>query len=166
MAGRFQLRPVAVPATPALRFAEFLNAAGKRLTAQRQLIVEEVFSHHDHFDVEELLDHLRPLLAARKVSRPTVYRTLNELVDAGLLRRMTLGARSVYEHDYGYPSHDHLYCQQCNRLIEFHSVELERIRDAVAKEYRFCVSSHRMFITGTCDDCRRRQENAAGKGNG
>ena len=166
MAGRFQLRPVAVPATPALRFAEFLNAAGKRLTSQRQLIVEEVFSHHDHFDVEELLDHLRPLLAARKVSRPTVYRTLNELVDAGLLRRMTLGARSVYEHDYGYPSHDHLYCQQCNRLIEFHSVELERIRDAVAKEYRFSVSSHRMFITGTCDDCRRRQEDAAGKGNG
>ena len=53
-----------------------------------------------------------------------VYRTLNELVEAGLLRKMTLGNRSVYEHDYGYPQHDHLHCTECDKLIEFQTDEL------------------------------------------
>ncbi len=72
-----------------------------------------------------------------------------------MLRAMTLGGRNVYEHEYGYPSHDHLYCQVCNRLIEFHSEELERIRDAVARQHRFEVLGHRMFVTGICAECRR-----------
>ena len=76
------------------------------------------------------------------------------LVEAGLLRKMTLGGRAVYEHDYGYPQHDHLYCQICNRLIEFHSDALEKLRDAVAREHDFQVSSHRMFVTGVCSACR------------
>ena len=69
---------------------------------------------------------------------------------------MALGGRSVFEHDYGYPSHDHLYCQVCNRLIEFHSDALEKLRDVVAQQHDFQVSSHRMFVTGTCSACRRR----------
>ena len=154
MAGRFALRTVEVAHSPTERFAQFLLSRDKRLTPQRRLIVEQVYSHHDHFDADELLEHLQPLLAARKLSRPTVYRTLAELVDAGMLRKMTLGGRGIYEHEYGYPSHDHLYCQRCNRLIEFHSAELERIRDAVAKEHHFEVSSHRMFVTGVCAACQ------------
>jgi len=151
----FSLRSVHVAMTPGERFAEFLRAAGKRLTSQRRWIVEQVFSHHDHFDADELMGHLAELISQRKLSRPTVYRTLAELVEAGLLRKMTLGGRSVYEHEYGYPSHDHLFCQSCNRLIEFHSAALERLRDAVAREHDFQVLSHRMFITGHCAACRR-----------
>lgn len=154
MAKDFALSKVKVSRAPMERFAEHLAAGGKRLTEQRRLIVEQVFSHHDHFDADELLDHLRPLLASRRVSRPTVYRTLIELVEAGMLRKMSLGGRSVYEHEYGYPSHDHLYCQRCNQLIEFHSAALERIRDAVAREYDFQVHGHRMFVTGVCAECR------------
>ena len=75
-----------------------------------------------------------------------------------MLRKMVLDDRGVYEHQYGYPSHDHLYCQVCNRLIEFHSPELERIRDKVARRLRFEASGHRMFITGVCPHCRRRDE--------
>lgn len=156
----FSLGSVAVRLPPAERFAQFLQTAGKRITEQKRLIVETVFSHHDHFDAEELLDHLRPLITQRKVSRPTVYRTLAELVEAGMLRTMVLAGRSVYEHEYGYPSHDHLYCQGCNRLIEFHSVQLERLRDAVAREHRFQVIGHRMFITGLCERCRRERSSA------
>ena len=72
---------------------------------------------------------------------------------------MSLQGRSVYEHEYGYPSHDHLYCQVCNKLIEFHSPELERIRDAVAQEQRFQVLGHRMFVTGVCSQCRKTSAN-------
>jgi len=155
MSGTFSLRSVDVKLPPVEQFAEFLQSCGKRVTQQRRVIVQQVFSHHDHFDADELMDHLKPLIDRRKVSRPTVYRTLAELVEAGMLRKMTLDGRSVYEHDYGYPSHDHLYCQNCNKLIEFHSAELERIRDAVAGAYSFHVLSHRMFVTGVCADCVR-----------
>ena len=153
----FALGAVAVNLSPVERFAQFLESQGKRLTRQRRLIVEQVFSHHDHFDADELMQHLQPLLAQRKLSRPTIYRTLGELVEAGMLRAMALGGRNVYEHQYGYPSHDHLYCQRCNRLIEFHSAELERLRDVVARRYHFQVFSHRLFVVGLCADCRRKE---------
>ncbi len=163
MAPEFSLRRIPVPQPPAEQFAQFLQARGKRLTAQRRAIVEQVFSHHDHFDADELMTHLARQIAERKLSRPTVYRTLVELVEAGLLRKMTLGGRSVFEHDYGYPSHDHLYCQVCNALIEFQSNDLERLRDRVAEEHDFHVASHRMFITGVCKACRKRHRGPAKK---
>ena len=154
MTGSFSLGSVRVKLPPAERFAQFLQSCGKRSTAQRQLIVAQIFSHHDHFDADELLEHLQPLIAQRKLSRPTVYRTLAELVEAGMLRKMALGGRSVFEHDYGYPQHDHLYCQICNKLIEFQSAALEQIRDQVARQQDFEVIGHRMFVTGICADCR------------
>jgi len=157
MSNDFSLGSVQVQRSPMEQFAEFLQRRGKRITRQRRLIVETVFSHHDHFDADELMGHLQELIAQRKVSRPTVYRTLSELVEAGLLRKMTLGGRSVFEHEYGYPSHDHLYCQVCNRLIEFQSDALGRLRDKVARQHDFQVVGHRMFVTGICSDCRRRQ---------
>ena len=158
MSENFSLRSVKVSTSPLERFTQFLQSRGKRVTRQRRLIVETVFSHHDHFDADELMDHLQELIARREVSRPTVYRTLAELSEAGLLRTMTLGGRTVYEHAYGYPQHDHLHCQVCNRLIEFHSPDIERIRDRVARECDFQVRGHRMFVTGICADCRRREQ--------
>ena len=155
MPGRFSLGSIQVKLPPAERFAQFLARRGKRITRQRRLIVETIYSHHDHFDADELMDHLHQLIVERKISRPTVYRTLAELVEAEMLRKMSLGGRSVYEHDYGYPSHDHLYCQNCNRLIEFHSADLVRIRDAVSRQHDFEVIGHRMFVTGVCADCHR-----------
>jgi Fur family ferric uptake transcriptional regulator len=157
MSHDFSLGSVQVQLPPMEQFARFLQTRAKRMTRQRRLIVEQVFSHHDHFDADELMSHLQDLIARREVSRPTVYRTLSELVEAGLLRKMTLGGRSVFEHDYGYPRHDHLYCQICNKLIEFHSDALERLRDKVAREHDFHVVGHRMFVTGICSDCRRRK---------
>jgi Fur family ferric uptake transcriptional regulator len=156
MTEKFALRSVRVPLPPVEQFAQFLQGRGKRITQQRRTIVEQVFSHHDHFDVDELTNHLQPLIAARELSRPTIYRTLAELVEAGLLRKMLLGGRSVFEHEYGYPSHDHLHCQICNELIEFHSAALEKIRDRVAAEHDFEVVGHRMFVSGICAKCRRR----------
>ena len=152
----FALPSAQVPLPPLERFAEYLKSRGKRVTRQRHLIVQQVFSHHDHFDADELMAHLEDSIARRRLSRPTVYRTLGELVDAGLLKKMTLGGRSIFEHDYGYPRHDHLYCQVCNTLIEFHSDALERLRDRVAGEHDFQVLGHRMFVTGICAACRRR----------
>lgn len=154
MTDSYSLGAVKVSLTPLERFEEFLQSRGKRITQQRRVIVEEVFGQHEHFDAEHLILQLSRSSPGQRVSRPTVYRTLSELVDAGLLRDMVLGGRTVYEHDYGYPQHDHLHCEKCNKLIEFSSEELTRIREAVANEHNFRVTGHRLIITGICAECR------------
>lgn len=153
MSTGFALNAVHVASSPQERFSEYLQSKGKRITQQRRALVDFVFERHDHFDADELIANLSRLTGESKVSRPTVYRTLNELVEAGLLRRMSLGGRAVYEHDYGYPSHDHLHCTMCDKLIEFQSDELERLREAVAQEHRFRVTNHRLIVTGVCWEC-------------
>ncbi|MES1213396.1 MAG: Fur family transcriptional regulator [Singulisphaera sp.] len=155
MSHDFSLGTVDVNMTPVQRFEEFLQSRGKRVTQQRRIIVDQVFSHHEHFDADQLLDQLRKEARGQSVSRPTVYRTLSELVDAGLLRKMVLNDRSVYEHDYGYPQHDHLHCEKCDKLIEFSSDEVRAIREAVARQHHFRASGHRLIIHGVCEDCLR-----------
>jgi Fur family ferric uptake transcriptional regulator len=150
----FELGTVQVALSPRERFEEFLQARGKRITRQRQVIVDHVARRHQHFDAEQLLGDLRQTPEGARASRPTVYRTLAEMVDAGLLRKMELDGRAVYEHDYGYPQHDHLYCSGCQKLIEFSSEELVRIRDAVAARHHFRPQGHRLIVTGLCLDCR------------
>jgi Fur family ferric uptake transcriptional regulator len=153
----FALGDVQVSQTPDQRFEEYLQSRGMRNTRQRRLILEQVFKQHAHFDADQLVADLAQEVGRRKVSRPTVYRTLAELVEAGLLRKMDLNGRGVFEHDYGYPQHDHLYCQNCGRLIEFHSDQLRQIRDAVGREHRFRVTGHRLIISGICHDCGQKQ---------
>lgn len=153
MQSGFALGEVQVSSSPQERFSEYLQSRGKRITQQRRALVDYIYKRHDHFDADELIANVAQLDFGSKVSRPTVYRTLNELVEAGLLRRMSLGGRAVYEHDYGYPQHDHLHCTICDKLIEFQSDELQRIRDAVAREHRFRVTSHRLIVTGVCQEC-------------
>ncbi len=149
------LGSVEVALSPLERFEEFLQSRGKRITQQRRVIVQEVFRRHAHFDADSLILDLSRIVGERSVSRPTVYRTLAELVDAGLLRDMELDGRTVYEHDYGYPQHDHLYCQKCHKLIEFQRDDLAQLRESVGREHQFRVTGHRLIITGICADCRR-----------
>ncbi len=150
----YALGKVEVALSPHERFEEYLQSRGMRNTEQRRLLVDAVFSHHEHFDADALIERLPSKGSEGYVSRPTVYRTLSEFVDAGLLRKFELDGRSVYEHDYGYPQHDHLYCKQCQNLIEFQSDELIRLRDDVAEKHKFRVLGHRLIITGICETCR------------
>ena len=149
----FSLGQVRVSMTPQERFEEYLQSKGKRTTHQRRILVDHVFARHEHFDADELIDQLGKQQGEDKVSRATVYRALDELVEAGLLRKMILSGRSVYEHDYGYPRHDHLHCTDCDALIEFRSDELIALREAVARKQGFRVKGHRFTIEGICADC-------------
>lgn len=158
MSDDYSLERVEVSSSPIERFEEYLQSRNKRITQQRKSIVEQVFSHHEHFDADALLAELQEAAENRKIGRATVYRTLNELVEAGLLREMKLNNRTVYEHDYGYPQHDHLHCQDCDRLIEFQSDELIALRDAVARQNKFRVSGHRFIVTGICSKCMKARQ--------
>jgi Fur family transcriptional regulator, ferric uptake regulator len=149
------LEAVAVSMTPLQRFEEYLKSKGLRNTDQRKFLIEQVFNRHEHFDADQLMEQLPSKGDPSYVSRPTVYRTLREFVDAGLLNRFELDGRSVYEHDYGYPQHDHLYCTKCRKLIEFTSVEIVKIRENVSKLHRFRARDHRFIIHGVCDECAK-----------
>lgn len=150
----FSLRKVSVALTPRERYIEFLRSRGKRITPQKRVILDHVSSRHEHFDVEQLLADLRSTPEGARASSATVYRTVAEMHEAGLLHKMELDGRCVYEHDYGYPQHDHLYCSGCRQLIEFSSEELARICDAVAARHQFRARGHRLIITGLCVECR------------
>ena len=156
MSNEFALESIEVSSSPRERFVEYLQSRGQRVTPQRMQLLDQIFQRHDHFDADELIATVGQA-GDSKISRATVYRTLAELVEAGLLREMNLSGRKVYEHDYGYPQHDHLHCKKCDKLIEFASDELVALREAVAREHGFRVTGHRLIITGVCAECAQKQ---------
>ena len=147
------LQPLDVSLSHRERFEEYLQSRGLRQTSQRRFLIDAVFQEHDHFDADELIDRLPRRGEENYVSSATVYRTLREFVDAGLLKSFQLDGRTVYELDYGYPQHDHLYCTRCRQLFEFQSDPLVKIRDQVATDHGFRVTGHRMIIQGVCREC-------------
>lgn len=151
------LPAVAVSQTPEDKFREYLASRPKpqRFTEQQRELLEHVFARHSHFDAEQLIENLKS--AQKQVSRATVYRTLSKLVDAGLLRRIELGDRTVYDHDYGYPAHDHLVCGQCGSMTEFQSEELESLLERVAGGHQFRAAGHTLVIRGVCAECNAKR---------
>jgi len=148
-----QLTPLAISESPVEKFREFLEIRGEKLTEPRRVLVRHIFNTHKHFDADELVRDLHD--AGRQVSRSTVYRTLRLLVEAGLLRELRLTNRSAFEHDYGYPAHDHLHCTACNRIVEFSNDEILKLRDSISLTHGFRPSGHRFLISGVCSACSR-----------
>jgi Fur family ferric uptake transcriptional regulator len=146
---------VEVSQSPEAKFREYLASRPRpqRYTGQQRYMVRFIFSRHNHFDADQLIDDMKR--AGLPVSRATVYRTLAKLVDAGLLRRLELGPRMFYEHDYGYPQHEHLYCEQCGKVIEFQDPAIEAVIREVGRQHNFQTSGHTFIVRGTCADCNR-----------
>ena len=150
-----QLPAVEVSQSPESKFREYLASRPKpqRYTEQQRDMVRFIFAQHNHFDAEQLIGDMKQ--AGFQVSRATVYRTLTKLVDAGLLRRLELGPRMFYEHDYGYPQHEHMYCQECGKVIEFQNAALDDIIHDVCQKNQFQIDNHTFIIRGICADCNR-----------
>ena len=147
------LEAVAVSQSPEEKFREYLlsRPTPQRFTDQQRDLVAHIFARHKHFDTDELLADLKA--ASRTVSRATVYRTLTKLVDAGLLRRIELGPRTVYDHDYGYPQHEHLVCDSCHAMIEFQHPAIDAAMKQIAAEHNFRVAGHTLVVSGLCAPC-------------
>lgn len=145
-----------VAVAPVDKFREFLLTKGMRLTPEREAIVEAVYATHDHFDAEQWVGNLARPKGQSSASRSTIYRTLNLLVEAGLLRRVArANDREVYEHDYGYPQHDHLICKKCGSMIEFLNTDVAELLEKIAADHGFRMSGHRLEVEGVCATCSR-----------
>ena len=142
--------------SPVEKFREFLSTRKSRLTAEREFILDAVFSSHEHFDREQLVIRLTSQQDGKRVSRASVYRCVDLLEEAGLIRRVARhNEREVYEHDYGYPQHDHLICSKCGTLTEFKNNEISEILERISGDFGFRMDSHRLEVYGTCKECSR-----------
>jgi Fur family ferric uptake transcriptional regulator len=150
-----ELPAVEVSQSPESKFREFLASRAKpqRYTEQQREMVRYIFAKHNHFDADQLIDEMKH--ANLGVSRATVYRTLSKLVDAGLLRRLEVGPRTFYEHDYGYPQHEHMFCERCHKMIEFQSPAIPNVLREVCRQNNFQSSGHTFIIRGVCADCNQ-----------
>jgi Fur family ferric uptake transcriptional regulator len=146
---------VEVSQTPEEKFREYLASRPRpqRFTTQQRDMVQYIFSKHNHFDADELIDEMKS--EGFRVSRATVYRTLNKLVDASLLRRINLETRTVYEHDYGYAQHDHIHCEQCGTMIEFQNPQLDELIREMCEQHQVQYQGHTFVIRCVCVTCNR-----------
>jgi len=146
---------------------DFLGAKGLRRTVQREAIIEAAFGTKEHFSAEELLVMAKRI--EKSVSRATVYRTLPLLVESGLLREMDLGTDTkVYDPNFiEHPTHNHLICVDCNKIIEFEDTNMELLENCITRRLGFSPANKAVKIEGHCDElkakgsCRnQRQEKA------
>lgn len=135
------------------RFEAFLRGKKLKLTGERLAILAAIFKQADHFDAESLHAGLKK--AGGDISRATVYRTLDLLVQAGLVRKNSLGASHAnYEPARDDEHHDHLICLNCNKVVEFFREDLESLQEKVCKEHGFQLVHHSLQIFGLCPKCK------------
>lgn len=138
-------------------FREFLNQKGMRSTPEREEILAEVFAHHDHFDVEELIMRLRQ--RGLRISRASVYRTLALLVESGLVQEVYIeDGHMHYEHIYGHEHHCHLRCLGCRKIIEFQDDTLAAVEKRIQATHHFEVTGHKLEVFGYCASCREKRK--------
>ena len=126
---------------------KILKSEGLRYTDQRQAIWDEIRNSNEHRDAEDI--YLKLKEGNVKVSRATVYRTIDVLVKNRLVRKMDVGeGRSLYEPRLDDEHHDHMICLDTGDIIEFYNKELEDLQDTIAKKHGYKVirNVHQLFV--------------------
>lgn len=133
-------------------FLTFLRRRGQRVTGERLALFDEIFSQHGHIDADELLASMKA--RGLKISRATVYRNLELLVESGLVRKQRLVGRGLlYEHQHAGQSHDHLVCTGCGRVVEFVSPGIDAMQTEICRAHGFLPGQHTLQIIGLCNHC-------------
>jgi Fur family ferric uptake transcriptional regulator len=132
----------------------YLEKNQLKQTRQREQIVEHFLALNDHLSAEELFAQLKE--TGLNIGLATIYRTLNLLVDAGLLEQKTFAeGKTLFEVQVPGEHHDHLVCVSCGKIIEFENEQIEELQEKVAKKYGFTLKSHRLDLFGHCKDCKK-----------
>jgi Fur family ferric uptake transcriptional regulator len=139
------------------RFGHFLRSRSFKLTLQRRRLFDRAFSTHEHFSAEQLYRWLEKEPGPR-VSRATVYRTLALLVEGGFVQALDTGRDELlYEHVLGHPHHDHMVCQDCGKIEEFHDDRIEELQLEACRKKGFHLVSHEHRLKGYCRACNRKR---------
>jgi Fur family ferric uptake transcriptional regulator len=130
-------------------FEELLKKEGLKVTAQRLLVAEKIFSIHNHFTAESLSDMFKD--KRDEISKATIYRILSIMVKANLLIENDFGKDyKYYEHIIGHEHHDHIICMDCNRIVEFFEPKIEELQEKIAESNDFTIKGHSLNIYANC----------------
>lgn len=147
-------------------FKSLLLSQRGRLTTERIALLKIVCDIKGHFHPYHVLDLLRK--QGYSLSLTTVYRNLSLLVQAGIIRRVSVSddtgvGGAWYEHIWRREHHDHLVCSCCGATVEFSYPAIEILQEAVAKDHGYTLESHHLELTGICPACRTKQDREGGR---
>ncbi len=138
--------------THCLTILDKLRQRGYRITPQREMIVETLAHCEDHMTAEEIFASIQ--IRSKALNLATVYRTLDLLVDVGIVSRADLGnGKIMYTSDQHGP-HLHLVCRQCGKVVGADSALLASIEGQLLAGYGFTADLQHLCINGLCKTCQ------------
>ena len=132
-------------------FIQYLRENNLKVTQERLALLDEIFNTSEHLDADELLARMK--VKQRKVSRATVYRTLDLLVQCGLVRKSRLG-REHYYYEKMEPGggHHHMVCTATGKIIEFWDADLDDRLRRLCQDHKFRPAFISIQIQGLSEE--------------
>ncbi len=138
-------------ATETLR--EFLKSEKHRITPERFEVMDSALDYEGHFGADDLYILMKN--QSSHISRATVYKTLELLVQCDLITKRNFGDNLTrYESNLKKQSHDHLICMDCGRIVEFTDERIKSLPNQISEDLGFDVESYSFNIFARCKNTK------------